>query len=115
MALAATAAAAGATAVPQTRAGVGNTRCSPGKLDYDIRIAMGGSVARPMDGLARAVGAVAGAANETMAAVVPAGNVREGSAVRPPAVGGSPVARATAVAGAGLDVAPLAVWGIWGS
>jgi len=72
-------------AVTQPGAGEGD---AGGQYDNDIGVVMGGSAARTVGGVPRAVGTMAGSAAEpTVIIAMLAGNVREGTAVWTPCGG----------------------------
>lgn len=80
-----------------------------GKLDDDIGIAMGGSVARSMTGISRAIGSMTEGTGKTRVSTMSAGNIRERRTAWTPAGAGGPVARSATVAGTGLGVASLTI------
>lgn len=109
-----------AAAIVQSAAGIGHSDCFAGKLDYDIGVTMGNSIARAMVRVARAVCPVTGGTGKArMGRGMAAGNIREcrrgRRVVWPPGcqcVGtGDAVARSATVAGTGFGVASPAIRG----
>jgi hypothetical protein len=80
-----------------------------GKLDVDIGIAMGSSVARAMAGISRAIGSVAERTGKAAMGAMSSRYIRECRTAWPPAGAGRSVARSATVAGTGLGVASLAI------
>ena len=80
-----------------------------GKLDVDIGIAMGGSVARAMTGTSRAIGSMTKRTGQAAMGAMSSRYIRECGTAWPPAGAGRPVARPATVAGTGLGVASPAI------
>ena len=97
-------------AVPCPVAGKIHCVARIGKLDDDIGIAMGGSVARAMTGISRAIGSVTERTGKAAMGAMCSRYIRECRTAWPPAGTGRPVARSATVAGTGLGVASPAIW-----
>jgi hypothetical protein len=100
----------GAMTVVQTATGIGHAHCFAGKLDVDISISMGGSVARAMTGISRAIGSMTERTGKAAMRAMSSRYIRECRTAWPPAGAGRSVARSATVAGTGLGVASLAIW-----
>jgi hypothetical protein len=92
--------------------GAGKVHCVAriGKLNYDIGIAMCGSVAWAMTGISRAIGSVTERTGKAAMGAMSSRYIRECRTAWPPAGAGGPVARSATVAGTGLGVASPAIW-----
>ncbi len=106
----------GAVTVAGDVPGEGHGGCFAGELDDDIGIVMGGSGARTVVRIPRAVCSVAEGAGKTgVGRGMAPGNIWEGGAVRPSgrqgAGAGDTMARPAAIAGTGLGVASTTVGG----